>query len=383
LKLTFKVDDLKKRLSQLKAVVRPEPGQPVSGDIHFQAVGGKVKLTGNDVGQASLEVQIPAIADQDGVFLLPAAQLEDLLAYAGSPDISIELKEDVAVLRSGKYRGKLRTDPIDQFRVPVSLNSASEIFVLGLPALLGQLERVLFTVPDGGVRTDISVAKLESNGESVRLVGTDGYRLAISDVAQKAGGEFGYAVPKTALNLVRGLTGGRLTIRQDEATNTFAFETETETLIVQRTSGKFPPYDKILPTVFKTEFAIAGEELMNLSGRARALSVKGEKGERKITFDVNPESGTLIVSQYSVTPGEEELSKKLIDEFGDNKAVEETQIKAKGEAVKFNLDAELLLPFLEIAAKTPDVPVSVFINGETNVVDFQSGAYRYLLMPMK
>src|SRR6202035_4936828 len=93
---------------------------------------------------------------------------------------------------------------------------------LGLPGFLDLIEKVSFAVPESNGKYTVAVAYLDFKEEEIRLVGTDGFRLAVpaqAGTVRTPGGEIPAAlnVPKTALNLLgQVLLGDKFTIFETE-----------------------------------------------------------------------------------------------------------------------------------------------------------------------
>jgi DNA polymerase-3 subunit beta len=148
----------------------------------------------------------------------------------------------------------------------------------------------------------------------------------------------------------------------------FIFTTEREVLTINKTSGQFPPYERILPPDYKTSFTIDAEALLASLNRLAPL-----------TDDENP------VVVFNLTDGATVLrltaANAAANSTGTDSAEDEVDLVAPvaGSTVAFALKYTLLSDYL---TRTKG---GIFVKATdgTKLVDFlsESGAYRFLQMP--
>ncbi len=361
MKVAIGVEEFKAKLNQVRAVVDGKSPIPVLGCVRVQAKGGVLTLTGNDL-TASLEVRVNAKADGDGTILLPASRLAQLIGSlaVSELELSFDPATEKVVLKAGKYRADFISPKIDTFPQPDALPVDVPTFTIGLPTLKQLVDRTIFCVPESDGKYIVSVALLESTGEVVRMVGTDGFKLAIAEGPSNAG-QFKYHLPKTAMTLIRDLSGESVVVTESDSA--FFFSTATETLVVRKVAGDFVPYQRILPTVHKTEILIQTASLQGALDRTLPLA---DLEEPRIEFSVAANASALVIKAASSEAG-----------F----AADDIEAKVSGEAAEVMLNADHLSAFLSEAGKC-ETPLVVRIKEANTVVDFIVGTdYRFLIMP--
>lgn len=372
-KITFKVEELKKRLAQLGAVVSKKAATPVFGYVRLYAVPNgntfSVGVTGADI-DAKLNLWTGATADGPVDVLLPFAKLTEIAGNLGGDEASIiSTDSSKARLTNLRYKAELQTHPLEKWGdVGEAEKPEAPVAELGLPGLKDQIAHVDYVVPAASGKFVVSVALLFSDGKTVQAIGTDGFRLAVSSVAQEKP-EFKLLLPKTALELINKLEGGTV-LRIYESEAGFFFETDTELLTVTRTNGEFPPYERIIPTTFTSQFNVATAEFVGAVRRTKPLA---DPEKPIITFSAEAAGAVLSVAATHMEASAEGAAFR-------NMGNDEVDIKnASGVAVGFSLDAKYLLDFLEKVSGD----ITVNVKSATEIVDFQAGngAYRYLVMP--
>ena len=371
MKVKFVTDELKKRLSQLGSVVAKKAAQPVYSFVRLYALESEGKYTvgmqGVDI-DATLAVQFTG-AEADGAvdILLPYAKLVDILGGVSAKESTIEAADETkATFKSGKYRAELKAHPLENWPAPIE-RPESSVATVALPGFKAQIANVEFAVPPSDGKHVVAVVKVESTAEKLRLVATDGFRLAISDVPGNAG-EFNLILPKPALELLKKLEGGQLTISEAEAG--FYFDTELETLTVSRSYGEFPNYSVVIPKSSKTVITVEKGALAESVKRTKPLA---DPERPKIRFGVEENGASLVLEA-------------IYDEAGTdggtfrNMASDDIDAKVTGPAVGFALDANLLQPFIDQATG----PIEIRVNTAQGVIDFgAANGERPLQMPRR
>jgi DNA polymerase-3 subunit beta len=365
MKVVVAVEELKKKLNQVRAVVDTKSTIPVLGFVRVEAKEGKLRITGNDLS-ASLSVELNGKVEGEGALLLPAAPTAQVLGLLTTPEVTLSNVDSETgpythvVFDAGKeYNATFKTPKPDAFPEPDAVPTEIPIILIGVSTLQQLIERVIFCVPEADGKTNISVGLLESDGQRLRAVGTDGFKLAIAE-ADGPNEVFQFNLPKTAMTLLRGISGDKVSI--SESDTAFFFITESETLIVRKVHGQFPPYQRILPSEHKTEVT---------------LSAKAFQDSLSLTLPIaNPEEPRV---QFTTAENSIILA-ATSDEIGSG----QTSVPAtfSGAPADIILNADFLFSFLKEASNIEN-PLTVRVQASDKIVDFHAGPdYRFLIMPI-
>lgn len=389
MKVTFAVPELQKRLSQLSSVVKGTSPEPVYEKVRiFTDEKGIVTLQGIDI-DATLTVKLPsAVADGPINLLLSFEAFNGVVQLFKAPQAIIAYENEAVVnIQQLKFRGKLNGQPSDKFQelgVVVGISERPEIggYTIGLPGLKEQIEHVDFAVPKGDGKFVVPSARLESTVDALKVIATDGVRIAISTIPANLG-EFAFTLPKKVLDYVKKLDGGP-TVTIAETEGAYYFTTELEVLTHSKTHAEFPPYHRVIPKVGSLPSVITLKDKGEFFDYLKLLmrfsdSKDGDNKKAPILFTA-AEGGTVLelraIHEEKATTG---------DIFTDM-ADATFEASSVGPSSKFKLDANLLQPFFERAA----FPVSVHSVSETSVVDIHANGgspekptYRLLVMPMR
>jgi DNA polymerase-3 subunit beta len=373
-KLNTKV--LGDRLRQLQTLVDQKATNSALTHVLLTVANGEATFHARNVNIGMFEAT--AKADGDALtLLLPTHRLVEISGNLQDESTVLETTGETdaegtstVVVKCGAYRAQLRARPVSEFEITNTYEKPDKILIeLGLPGLKDMLEKVKFCVPTESGKYTVNVGLLDFRETELRVVATDGWRLILAVQP----GEFrtpegeippALTIPKTAFNLMSQLTGSTVTVSQTDSA--FFFETETETLATLRSGGKFPPYDRIVPTATPaTTFTVGRDNFAYALGRAMPVAEDKDPDMFLSITPTGPDTPSpLIIRSASKQAG---MANDSVD------------VKATGIAQELYLRIDYLLPFVEHSGEQ----IETKILSPTAIVQFFSGPnYRLYLMPI-
>jgi DNA polymerase-3 subunit beta len=317
-----------------------------------------------DVG---LRVPLAAEVVRDGVVVLPARLLLDVVRSLPARDVSLELRsaqQDVELV-SGSATFDIRTLRADDFppfpdpESDAAVSVPAEAFVSTALKVAGSASRDE-TRP---VLTGILVSASE---RELRMVATDSYRLSVKETALEAplASAFEVNVPARALQelarVAAGTEDGQL--RVSVLQNQVVFELDGVVLSSRLIDGQFPNYRQLLPEAFEHELRIAGSELTEVVRRISLLAQKN--APLRLAF----KPGELVVSAQTPDVGE---------------AQEAMPVPFQGEPLEIGFNPEFLRDGLE-AVEEGDVVLKLISPLRPGLIESgDEGGFRYLIMPIR
>ena len=291
---------------------------------------------------------------------VPRDKLEGIAKkFDSNAGLEIVVGDSDVLFKSGSYAAKLMNhcleyspqDIEENFRISEIPETATA--VLNLAALCDAFDKVEDSMPDAGGKYTFACGLLESTGEQVRLVGTDGWTVTIASFDASVE-PFRCPIPKGALLALRQLTGE--SVRISESESHFFFQTETETLVVLKVSDTFPPYEKVFPQAAPaTEMTVDSALLASAIERLLPLA----DGDTPLVDWSISENKPLLISARA-------------------RAQEEVEASVTGAMAEMTFNAVYLLRCLKQA--TGDLVIKIV--APNTIVDFQNGPdYRFLVMP--
>lgn len=354
-------------LSQLQTVTRVASTrsaiQALSGvQVVVSSTISELRATDMDV---SLRVPLETERIREGVVVLPARLLLDVVRALPSPTVSLELRpaEQDVELVSGKATFHIRTlraEDFPPFPEPDTENAVS----LPVAAFVETVLKVAGSASRDETRPVLTGILVSAADRELRMVATDSYRLSVkeTELDSPLSSPFEVNVPARALQELSRIasTAGeqlRLSVMQNQV----VFSMDGVILSSRLIEGQFPNYRQLLPEGFEHELRIAGSELTEVVRRISLLAQKN--APLRLSFA----QGELTVSAQTPDVGE---------------ASESLPVAFQGESLEIGFNPEFLRDGLE--AVEGDVMLKLISPLRPGLIESaDSSGFRYLIMPIR
>ncbi len=262
----------------------------------------------------SLSAKLKSKNKGEGGITLGAKALHDIVANL--PGETIELKRcdnNWAEIKAGKVKYKLVGMPDRDFpKIPD--HEDVELEEVDALTIRGMIDRTLFSVSNDETRFHLNGVLFESDGDTSRMVSTDGHRLTKIDRALAGGPKLtaGVIIPKKGLLEIKrtldGVSGNcKLAIR----TPFLYLRGNDINLAVKLIDSQFPSYEAVIPKSKERSIQVDRLSLLDALKRAglmtadtRSVKVSVGKDSLLISSD-NPDIGEVQEEIEAVVDGEE------------------------------------------------------------------------------
>lgn len=276
---------------------------PILSHILIEAKSDGLVLSATDL-EIGIKVRVAAKVVETGVVAVPAKMFGEFLSSLNPGKVELKMEKESLVLSSPGYSGKFQTISVEEFPQLAEITKEMEICVLDGTLLSSAVERVVFASAKDSLRPVLTGVLWEFGKKKLRLVATDGFRLAVEEIEVETKSEqANLLVPSRAvMEVVRLSGGGQISIGHLAETNQICFMVGEVQIVSQLLAGNFPDYGKILPKEFGTEIKVNKDELLqavkatHIFARDNSNMVKWQIGEGKlILLSSSPERGECRV----------------------------------------------------------------------------------------
>ena len=281
MKFSIARDTLIKPLNLVAGVVERRQTLPILSNVLIALEDSKLSLTGTDlevelVGRLDLEA--PGV---DGEVTVPARKLVDICkSLPEGSNIEFSVEGGKAMVKAGRSRFTLSTLPAADF--PAVEASAADISLEMEQALVKQLiDGTAFAMAQQDVRYYLNGLYFEVLGGRLRVVATDGHRLALATAPQRVEAtDLGVIIPRKGVLELSRLLEGTTPIALSIGTNHIRATTEQFTFTSKLVDGKFPDYERVIPK--NPDKLVVGDraELKQAFTRTAILSNEKYRGVR-------------------------------------------------------------------------------------------------------
>ncbi len=339
MKFTAAREVLLKPLQAVIGVVERRQTMPILSNVLMIARDGQLSITATDL-EVELVAQAEVDAETGGEITVSGRKLLDICkALPEGSEIDISLSGEKLAVRAGRSKFNLATLPAAEFPVVEDIKAGQTISV-SQDALGRLIEKTHFSMAQQDVRYYLNGMLLETGGQHLRAVATDGHRLALCQVELDGADleEQQVIVPrKGVLELQRLMTGdGDLNI--ELGANHIRIQLDGIRFTSKLIDGRFPEYDRVIPKESSNELKANRSEFRGALQRTAILSNEKYRGIRLVIRD----SGVILQAH---NPEQEE-------------AEEELEVEYSGEDIEIGFNVNYLLDALG-AVEGDDVTLSV------------------------
>lgn len=281
MKLTIAREDILTPLQIISGVVERKQTMPVLSNILLEAGHNLVTLTGTNM-EVELVCTLNSVdVAQGGRITIPARKLSDICrSLPADASIELSLEGEKMHLRSGKSHFTLATLPAEQF--PNTEEAKHDIALsFSQKDFKQMLDATSFAMAQQDVRYYLNGMLLEIGNQYVRMVATDGHRLALSSLASDHSieQEKQVIVPrKGIIELARLLSDTNdeivISIGENHIFSKIGNFKFTSKLI----DGKFPDYNRVIPKGGDKVMIADRTALKSMLSRASILSHENIRG---------------------------------------------------------------------------------------------------------
>jgi len=316
-------------LSVVGRAVATRAQLPVLSHILIEANNEGLVLSATDL-EIGIKVKVSAKVTEVGKVAVPAKMFVEFLSSLNPGKVELKLEKETLILSAPGYSGKFQTIGAEEFPAIAELTKEAEICSLEAAALSQAVARVVFASAKDSLRPVLTGVLFEVGKKKIRLVATDGFRLAVEELAVETKVEqVNLLVPsRVVMEVVRLATDGQVVVGHLAATNQIYFMVGEIQVVSQLLSGNFPDYGKILPKEFTTEISVGKDELLQA---IKATHIFARDNSNMVKWQI--EEGKLVLLSSSPERGECRV---------------EVPVSLTGEPLEIIFNAKYVLDFLSI-----------------------------------
>jgi DNA polymerase III subunit beta len=284
MKLIILRSNLKEVLSAVERVVTDNPTLPVLKHVLLKA---DTRLI---IQATNLEIGVTAATGakitEQGSISVPFAPLYSIISNSTSDRVALETHDNTISISTDNYHAKIQGSPAEEFPIIPKLEDESRSIELTTDVFQGALQQIVSAAASNDFKPELNSVLLSAGPSSLKLVATDGFRLAEKTLPNNTYGTTIHAdtqvlIPlKTVQEALRIFPKGeQLTIALDNSQ--ILLRAKETTLISRLIDGNYPDYSAIVPKQLTTElslerdqFASAIKLVSNFSGRTSDITLK-------------------------------------------------------------------------------------------------------------
>lgn len=358
-------DTLLKPLQAVTGIVERRHTLPILSNVLLENVHGQTNILATD-----LEIQInttgPRSEAEDFRVTTNAKKLQDILrALPEGSLVALDWAQNRLTLKAGKSRFALQTLPAEDFPLMSVGEDVSAAFSLPQEAFKNMLSQVQYGMAVQDIRYYLNGLLMQVESSQLRLVATDGHRLAYSSTSIDADLPKAEVIlpRKTVLELFKLLNQPSEPITVELLNNQVRFRCNDTIIVSKVVDGKFPDFNRVIPLDNDKIFLVSRTQLLGALERAGILANEKFRGARLLL-----KPGLLSVS---CSNNEQE------------EAREELEIAYQGEELEVGFNINYLMDVLR-NVHTDDMQLAFGDANRSTLFTIPNNPnFKYIVMPMR
>jgi DNA polymerase-3 subunit beta len=362
MKITCSTQALQEAFQIVGAVVPVRPTRPILSNVLVNASDGVLELMATD-REIGIRLQVAGVTiDEEGQAAIPQARVNSILHETTDESVTLQATEDRCLVITSDSEFRLPTENAEDFPEIPTFDDTNT-YEFNRADFVEMVSKTTFAAHRGKHRYALNGVLLAIESNKVRMVATDGRRLAHIEKKAKKSGEIEspVIVPTKALEqIVRVLTEQDEIIQVNIGANQLMAKTRRATVSTLLVEGHFPPYDTVIPSDCDKKLDVNCERLHSAVRRA-ALVTSDESNS--VFLHLTPQK--MVVKSAAPETGEAEV---------------ERAVEYDGAEVEIGFSPEFLTDFLRVLTEET-VRLEFRDAGSASI--FRAGKdFLYVVMPV-
>jgi DNA polymerase-3 subunit beta len=367
MEIKAKRGDLLATLYWTQSIVERRNTMPILANVLIESQKNDIRVTATDL-EVGVRGKVEGEVIGEGTVTVNAKKLYEIIREVPSEQVQLKrLENEWVEIKSGKSVFKIVGMEAREFpQFPKFDNKG--LSIAPASSIREMIERTIFSVSTDETRYSLNGVFIEeSDGGKVRMVATDGHRLAFDErTLTSLGLSKGVILPRKGLAELK-----KLLESGDDGSVSIGFRENMAMVIKDRVElfmrlieGEFPDYTKVIPKGNPNIAKIEHDEFLQALRRVSILSNERYKG-------IKMEFSEAKVSISASNP-----------DLGE--AVEEIEAEYKGKPVTIGFNARYLLDVLGVLGGDGDIDIELKDEVSPSLIRKAGNEnYIYVLMPMR
>ena len=367
MKIVTTKDNLLKAIQVVQNAVSTKNTLPILSHILVEARKDAIRLTATDL-EIGVSIKVEGEVQEEGAITVLAKKFSEIVKELPAQNkVTVTVKKGQSVnIESGKSYFRLMGLPREDFpQLPEFPQGGKNQDLIKVPQKLlkGMIQLTAFAMSHDETRYVLNGILFSFKDKVLKLVATDGRRLAIMERALPELGNFkkDIIVPTKAIQELGRNLG-------DEGDANFYFKENqiqinlgAVTIISRLIEGEYPNYEQVIPKKTKDELKIGTQEFLQAARRASILTSQDSQ-----SIKINIIKDRMIITKNTPDLGE---------------AREELEVDYKGSDLAIGFNPNFLIDVLKNIEE--ENVKFCFIDPEKPAVIKNGDHYTYVVLPMQ
>ena len=297
-------------LQLIQTIVEPRQTLPILANVLIEAQQDGLRVGATDL-EVGARVAVPATVERVGAITLGARKLLELVRELPAQPIALALQDGGWVqLVCGTASFRLVGLPAEEYP-PLEMEGAGGWVAIDGARLRSMLACTSYAMSQDESRPFLNGLYVAQKGRELRVVATDGHRLALARTDVAVEGEMAGIIPRKAVQEMSRVLGAAEDTALVVRDNQFFLRSAGFSLASKLIEGQFPSYEQVLPKAHPRRLLVEREALI---AALRRVSVIADDRTRPVRLTVGPGAVRLSASSQELGEAEEALTAEFAGE---------------------------------------------------------------------
>ena len=294
-------DELFGSVGPIQAVIETKRSLPILSHLLIEAIQNRLSVFGTDL-DIGVRKRVAGEVMKEGSIALSARKVYEIIRELPAATVELTVDADLtATIACGNSEFRIKGLPRDDF--PSMREPKNTGVVLDRRLFCDMIRRTLFAVSSDQTRYTLNGILFRVMAKDVRMVATDGHRLAITTAdceTAKEGASIDAIIPrKAAAETLKLLREGPGEVEIETAENHLLLSADHTLIDARLIEGQFPNYEQVIPTAASKQVTVNREALQ--AGLRRTSTIIGD---RTVPTTMELKAGRLLLSCVNLDLGE-------------------------------------------------------------------------------
>jgi len=358
-------DDLFGGVGPIQAVIETKRSLPILSHLLLEASPTHLNVFGTDL-DIGVRKRLPGQVLREGAIALSARKLYEIVRELPAATVELSVDTDMTTtIVCGKSEFRMKGLPRDDF--PSMREPKEGGSLLDRRLFRDMIRRTLFAVSSDQTRHTLNGILFRMTQKDVRMVATDGHRLAMNTIDRsvlKGDGPIEAIIPRKAaaetLKLLRDEPGE---VEIQIAENHLLLSTDQTLIDARLIEGQFPNYEQVVPATTTKQATVNREAFLAALRRTSTIM-----GDRTVPTAMELKPGSLLLSCVNLDLGE---------------ARDRLEVEYQQEEMTIGFNARYILDFLNVIEAEQ---ITIHLQDSLNPALFRpkdEKGYSCVIMPMR
>lgn len=365
MKFTCNTKELSEACSNVMRAVSTKVTIPTIEGILIECGSDTLSLTGYDF-EFGINTTLEANVVEPGAIVINAKVISDIIRKLPEGNVTFDISSTSVSIISGAAQYSIMGIDADDYPELPSVSGGYPLF-LNEVVLQSMIAQTLFAVADNESSKPVHTGlKFELTQNQLRLVGVDGYRLAVRTETVKYDGEdISFIVPKKTIREIIKLMGtdNEKNVSVSVGKRHIVFDIDNYSVISRLLDGDFLDYNAAIPKTATTTVLINTNDAIECIERTLPVIENDKKNPIRCLFDGD------------------EMRVSTVSSLG--RVVDYTHANVSGDRVEIGFNSKFILDALR-ASDTDQVRIELnSAVSPAKVMPVNDDSFLFLVLPMR